>query len=100
MLKKNDKVIILAGKDKGKQGEVREVINAKNRVIVTGVNMITKHVKPTGNKKGGIQKMEAPLDMSNVALFCPNCKKGVRHGVKIQDNGDKTRICRKCSENI
>lgn len=100
MIKKNDKVVILAGKDKGKQGEVKQVIAAKNKVVVTGVNMVSKHVKPNGQKKGGIQKMEAALDASNVALYCPKCKKAVRTASKVLDNGDKARVCKTCKENI
>ena len=100
MIKKNDKVVILAGKDKGKQGEVKEVMSAKGKVVVTGINMVSKHVKPSGQKKGGIQKMEAPLSISNVAIYCPRCKKAVRAGSKILDNGEKARVCRVCSENI
>lgn len=95
MIKKNDKVVILAGKDKGKQGEVKEVIAAKDKVVVTGINMISKHVKPNGQKKGGIQKMEAPLHISNVAIYCPKCKKAVR----VKDAEGK-RACKKCNENI
>ena len=64
-------MIILAGKDKGKTGEVREIIPSKNKVVVTGINMISKHTKPSQNSKGGIIKKEAPLDASNVAVVCP-----------------------------
>lgn len=100
MLKKNDKVIILAGKDKGKEGEVKEVLTKQDKVVVTGVNMISKHVKPNGGNKGGINKFEAPLHISNVALVCGKCKKHSTPKIKILDNGDKVRVCRKCSENI
>ena len=95
-LKKNDKVIILAGKDKGKSGEISRIIPAKNRVVVAGINMISKHVKPGNNKKGGIQKMEAPLDASNVAVICSKCKKHMTPKIKMEANGSKSRICRKC----
>ena len=100
MIKKNDKVVILAGKDKGKQGEVKAVLAAKHKVTVTGINMISKHVKPNGQKKGGIQKMEAPLDISNVALYCPKCKAARTAKTQIADNGDKLRVCKKCGETI
>ncbi|WP_428897089.1 large subunit ribosomal protein L24 [Parelusimicrobium proximum] len=99
MLKKNDRVLILAGKDKGKDGEIKEVLTKKDKVVVTGINMISKHVKPAGNKKGGIEKMEAALHISNVALLCPKCKKAMTPKNKIE-NGDKVRVCRKCNENI
>ena len=94
-LRKNDKVIILAGKEKGKTGEISRIIPAKNRVVVAGINMISKHVKPGNNKKGGIQKMEAPLDASNVAVVCQKCKKHSTPKVKTE-NGNKSRVCRKC----
>ncbi len=100
MIKKNDKVVILAGKDKGKQGEVKEVIASKDKVVVTGVNMISKHVKPNGQKKGGIQKMEAPLHVSNVALYCAKCKKGTTTASKVLESGEKVRVCKTCKENI
>ncbi len=99
-LKKNDKVIILAGKDKGKTGEIREVMPSKNKVVVTGINMISKHVKPNQNNKGGIQKMEAPIDASNVAVVCSKCKKHMTPKNKIEQSGTVTRICRKCNEAI
>lgn len=99
-LKKNDKVIILAGKDKGKTGEIREVIPSKNKVVVTGINMISKHVKPNQNNKGGIQKMEAPIDASNVAVVCSKCKKHMTPKNKVEQSGVVTRICRKCNEAI
>lgn len=99
-LKKNDKVIILAGKDKGKTGEIREVMPSKNKVVVTGINMISKHVKPNQNNKGGIQKMEAPIDASNVAVVCSKCKKHMTPKNKVEQSGAATRICRKCNEAI
>ncbi|MBR2392407.1 MAG: 50S ribosomal protein L24 [Elusimicrobiaceae bacterium] len=99
-LKKNDKVIILAGKDKGKTGEIREVMPSKNKVVVTGINMISKHVKPNQNNKGGIQKMEAPIDASNVAVVCSKCKKHMMPKNKVEQSGAVTRICRKCNEAI
>ncbi len=99
-LKKNDKVIILAGKDKGKTGEIREVMPSKNKVVVTGINMISKHVKPNQNNKGGIQKMEAPIDASNVAVVCSKCKKHMTPKNKVEQSGTVTRICRKCNEAI
>jgi len=95
-LKKNDKVIILAGKDKGKTGEISKVIPGGNKVVVAGINMISKHVKPNKNTKGGIQKMEAPLDASNVAIVCQKCKKHMTPKVKVESNGSKNRLCRKC----
>jgi large subunit ribosomal protein L24 len=95
-IRKNDKVIILAGKDKGKTGEIAKVILSKNKVIVAGHNMISKHVKPNKDNKGGIQKLEAALDASNVAVVCQKCKKHMTPKIKIESNGAKSRVCRKC----
>ena len=88
------------GKDKGKTGEIREVMPSKNKVVVTGINMISKHVKPNQNNKGGIQKMEAPIDASNVAVVCSKCKKHMTPKNKVEQSGAVTRICRKCNEAI
>ena len=95
-LKKNDKVIVLAGKDKGKTGEIREIIPSKNRVIVTGINMISKHTKPSQNDKGGIKQLEAPIDASNVAVVCAKCGKHMTPKTKANEKGIVTRICSKC----
>jgi len=100
MLKKNDGVKILAGKDKGKTGEVKEIIASKNQVVVSGINIVSKHQKPAGNKKGGIIKKEAPLNISNVALICKKCKAAMTPKIQISDKGIKTRVCRKCGETV
>jgi large subunit ribosomal protein L24 len=99
-LKKNDKVVILAGKDKGKTGEISKIIPGKNKVVVAGVNMISKHVKPNNNNKGGIQKMESALDASNVAVVCSKCNKHMTPKTKIESNGAKSRVCRKCEATL
>ena len=95
-LKKNDKIIVLAGKDKGKTGEIREVLPSKNKVIVTGINMISKHTKPSQNDKGGIKQIEAPIHASNVAVVCAKCNKHMTPKTKISDKGIVTRVCSKC----
>ncbi len=100
IIKKKDTVLVLAGKDKGKKGEVKSVNPTKNTVVVTGINMISKHVKPSQNKQGGIIKMEAALDASNVAVVCPKCKKSMTPKVQVAADGTKTRVCRKCNEPI
>ncbi|MCR4820713.1 MAG: 50S ribosomal protein L24 [Elusimicrobiales bacterium] len=98
-LKKKDTVVILAGKDKGKKGEIKEILPAKHKVTVVGVNIVSKHKKNTKDKPGGIHKVEAPLDISNVRLVCPKCGKAA--GVKIVfQGGDKHRACKKCGELI
>jgi len=99
-LKKKDKVIVLTGKDKGKKGEIREVFPGEDRVIVTGINIVSKHEKPRKDKTGGIVKKEAPIHISNVQLICPKCDKPTRIKSKIIESGDKVRVCRKCGEII
>ena len=97
-IKRNDKVEVIAGKDKGKQGRILRVIADKNRLLVEGVMMVKKHVKPNPqrNIKGGVVEREAPLHASNVQLVCPECGKPTRIGRKILGDGRKVRICRKC----
>ncbi len=100
-VKAGDNVLILSGKDRGKQGKVIEVNSKIGKVLVEGVNMATKHVKPRSmNQQGGIIHQEAPLDASNVMLVCPKCKKPSRTGIKILENGKKARTCKKCNEVI
>lgn len=99
-IKTKDTVLVLAGKDKGKKGEVKSVNPAKNRVVVAGVNMVSKHTKPSQNKQGGIIQVEAPMDASNVALVCSKCKKAMTPKVQITADGKKIRVCRKCNEPI
>jgi large subunit ribosomal protein L24 len=99
-IKKGDTVVILGGKSQGKQGKVMKVIHKKDRVLVERVNLIKKHQKPTQTSQGGIVEKEASIHASNVALFCPKCKKGVRIGFKFHDDGAKVRVCRRCGEEL
>lgn len=100
-VKKDDKVKILAGKDRGKTGKVLRAIPAENRVIVEGVNMMTKHQKPQGmNQPGGIIEMEAAIDVSNVMIICPSCNEASRTGKRILEDGTKVRYCKKCNQVI
>ena len=99
-IKSKDTVLILAGKDKGKKGEVKSVNPAKNKVVVTGVNMVSKHTKPSQNKQGGIVQVEAPIHASNVAVVCQKCKKAMTPKMQITADGKKIRVCRKCNEPI
>ena len=104
-IKKNDTVIVLSGKDKGKTGKVLVAMPSENKVIVEGVNVATCHTKPRKQgETGGIVKRETPIRTCKVALVCNNAKcekhgKGVRVGFKVED-GKKTRICRKCGAEI
>ena len=99
-IKKDDKVVVLAGKDKGKQGKVLVADPKGGKVIVEGVNVATKHQKPQGqNKEGGIIKIETPVYVSKVQLVCPKCGKGTRVGYQLAD-GKKVRVCKKCGAEI
>jgi len=100
-IKKGDMVLVSAGKEKGKKGEVSEIIKKDGRVLVNGINIVKKHKKSQGeNKKPNIVEEPAPIHLSNVMYFCPKCDKGVRLGVKIEKDGTKTRFCKKCGTSI
>jgi large subunit ribosomal protein L24 len=95
-IKKGDQVVVISGKEKGKQGKIQSVQPEKNRVIVQGVNILAKHQKPRGQGKlGGIIKQEGAIDASNVMVFCSKCDKGTRVGYKM-DGDKKVRVCKKC----
>ena len=99
-IKKDDKVIVLSGKDKGKIGKVIMADPKGMKVTVEGVRVATKHQKPRKQgEQGGIIKLETPIYVSKVALYCNKCGKGVRVGYKL-DGDKKTRICRKCGAEI
>ena len=99
-IKKGDKVVVITGKDKGKEGKVTALVSDKGKVIVEKVNVITKHMKPKGAQKpGGITKMEGPIDASNVMVICPKCSKATRVGHEIQ-NDEKVRVCKKCGATL
>jgi large subunit ribosomal protein L24 len=97
-IRKNDNVVVIGGKDRGKKGRVLKVLPGRNRVIVEGVNFINRHTKPNPgrNVKGGIVKREASLHASNVQLVCPECGATTRIGHRLLGDGRKVRICRKC----
>lgn len=98
-IKKGDKVQILLGKDRGKDGQVEYVMAKEKRIFVGGVNLYKRHVKKQGSTQGGIIDIPKSLDISNVGLICPNCKKVIRIGYELQGNL-KIRICRKCKKEI
>ena len=99
-IKRDDKVIVLSGKDKGKQGKVLIADPKALKVVVEGVNVATKHKKPQKQgEEGGIIKIETPIYVSKVQLVCPKCGKGTRVGYKVAD-GKKTRVCKKCGAEI
>jgi len=98
-IKKGDKVKVIAGKDKGQEGEVEMVNPKKKTVILPGINVYKKHVKGFQGQKGGIYDLPRPLDVSKVALICPKCKKVTRVAYKFADN-EKVRVCAKCKKEI
>lgn len=93
---KGDKVQVLIGKDKGREGEVVKSFPKKSTLVVKGLNIFKKHVKPTQNQPGKIIEKERPIYISKLALICPECKKTTRVGFKIDKSGAKYRICKKC----
>ncbi|HMK50276.1 MAG TPA: 50S ribosomal protein L24 [Thermodesulfovibrionales bacterium] len=100
-IKKNDTIIVRAGKERGKSGRVIAVYPGKDSLLVERVNMIKKHMKPTRQyTQGGIIEREAPLHISNVMLLCPKCNKPTRIGNSVLQNGKKLRTCKKCREVI
>jgi len=99
-VKKGDKVMILTGKDKGKQGEVTKVIPTESRVIVSGVNVVTRHQKPSQMDQGGIKRFEAPIHVSNVAHIDPKDGKPTRVGFRTDDHGRKIRFAKRSGEAI
>ena len=99
-IKKDDKVVVLSGKDKGKQGQILVSDPKAMKVIVEGVNIATKHQKPRKQgEEGGIIKVETPIYASKVQLVCPKCGKATRVGHKLAD-GKKVRVCKKCGAEI
>ena len=98
-IKKGDKVVVIAGDYKGTQGEVKEVVVEKNRVIIEGVNMVKKHTKPTNDNPGGIVEMEAPVHASNVMLVDPKSGEPTRIGRRVVD-GKLVRYSKKSGETI
>ena len=100
-IRRDDNVLVIAGKDRGKTGKVNRVIREKDRVVVAGVNIATKHVKNRpGIRQAGIIHVEAPLHISNVMLVCPNCGKPTRVAHSFLQDGTKVRSCKKCNEVI
>jgi len=99
-VKKGDTVVVLSGKDKGKQGKVLGSVPSEDKVVVEGINMVTCHIKPRRQgETGGIVKREAALYASKVQVVCPKCKKGTRVAHKIE-NGKKIRVCKHCGAEL
>ena len=99
-LKKGDNVLVLSGNDKGKTGEVLEIIPKTQKVIVKGINIRKKHVKPRkAGEEGGIIPSEYPIHSSKVNVVCPKCGKATRIGYVVE-NGEKVRVCKKCGAKL
>jgi large subunit ribosomal protein L24 len=99
-IKKGDKVVILAGRDKGKTGEVMKVVPAEDKVFVSGVNVVKRHTRPTQTDQGGIKEKEAAIHVSNVALADPKTGEPTRVGFKTLDDGRKVRVAKASGEVI
>jgi large subunit ribosomal protein L24 len=100
-IRKNDTVLIIVGKDRGKKGKVRRALPKEKKVIVEGLNMIKRHSKARGQaRQAGIIELEAPVDVSNVMFICGKCNQPTRVGFRVLSDGRKARICRACDEVI
>ena len=98
-LKKGDTVIVNTGAEKGKKGTILDIDRKTGKVTVKDINVRTKHVKPTKQgQESGIIKRECPINISKVSFYCDKCEKGVRLGVKVNEDGTKTRYCKCCNE--
>lgn len=100
-IQKNDNVLILAGKDKGKKGKIRKALPTKESVIVEGLNLIKRHSKTKGKtRQAGIIELEGPIHVSNVMVICNKCNKPARLGYRVLEDGKRARFCHSCSEII
>ena len=99
-IKKGDRVVVTAGRDKGRSGEVRQVMRTENRAIVAGVNIVRRHTRQTAQTEGGILTKEAPIHLSNLALADPKTGKPTRVGFKVLDDGRKVRFSKRSGDLI
>jgi len=100
-VRRDDTVVVLTGRDKGKQGKILSVDPTGGKLIVEGISMAQRHTKPRKQgDPGGILKKETPIYAAKVMRVCPKCDKPTRHAVTFTDKGEKVRICKKCSANI
>jgi large subunit ribosomal protein L24 len=98
-IRKNDSVMVVAGKERGKTGKVLRVFPEKNVALIERMNLVKRHTRPRGAQQpGGIVEKEAPIQLSNLMAMCDKCNAPVRVGRKILGNGEKVRICRRCGE--
>jgi large subunit ribosomal protein L24 len=100
-IKKDDKVKVLTGKDKGKIGKVLKVVKKTNRIVVENINIVKVHQRPSqANPQGGIVEKPMPMDVSNLMLMCNSCVKPTRIGIKQLEDGKRVRVCKKCNNQI
>ena len=100
-LRENDNVLITLGKDRGKTGHIQDILVKDNKVLVEGINVVSRHTKATGNiRQAGIVQKEMPIPISNVKLICPHTSKPTRVGTTRLADGTKARICKECKEVI
>lgn len=101
-LKKNDKVKVLSGKEKGRQGKILKVFVEKNTALVERLNLVKRHTRAgaKAGQQGGIIEKEAPLRLSKLMLVCPKCSKPTRIGTRVLEDGDRVRYCKKCQEQV
>ena len=99
-LKVGDKVVVISGKDKGKEGKIIKTLKAENRVVVEGINVVKKHIKPNGQTAGSIVEVESSIDASNVMIVDPKTGKATRIGHTIDKNGKKVRVSKKSDSTI
>jgi large subunit ribosomal protein L24 len=97
-IRREDTVLVIKGKERGKTGVIRQVIPHKRRVIVTGVNMVKRHMRPRAERPGGIIEREGSIHVSNVMIICKSCNKPTRVGFRFRENGSKVRFCRHCNQ--
>lgn len=98
---KNDRVVVIAGRDRGKEGTVSRVLASGSMIVVDGINTRIRHVKPRqAGDTGGRVEFQAPISVSNVAVKCGSCDRGVRIGYRFLEDGSKVRVCRKCGSEI
>ena len=100
-IRKNDTVLVIAGKDRGKKGKVRRVYQANNKALVEGVNMIKRHMRPRPTvRQTGIVDRESPIQASKLMLLCPKCSQPARVGHRLLEDKSTVRVCRRCGETI
>jgi len=95
-VRREDTVLVITGRDRGKTGVVRQVLPGKERIVIAGVNVVKRHMKPRAERPGGIIEREAPLHVSNVMVVCKTCSKPTRVAFRFRNDGRKVRYCHRC----